>query len=314
MDSTLSTFAFNSSIMLQDANQPFYPYYPNELIDTIPALLSLVLTFAILVILILTKSYTDPLHKMVFFLILADFLFSLSLLVSLVNTPSSSVECKTTIYISAFGRTSSFFWSASFAHALMKVMEANNFTPVERLGKYYTTFSLSLPAIIALVFVSTPLVVYNPDGKRCGRYVTIGQFDYSYFLLSGVPLLLSCVMSIYFYLRTGWHIKSFLAKESGMARELLVLMIYPATMIVCWLPYLIWSLVYMFIDLDRDLAVIPKFCLGLHGFLNSLTYGLSKKTREDLKMLCAKSQPADNSQQTEPQATVTQELSYVDEL
>ena len=313
MDSTFSTFAFNSSIMLQDAHQAFYTYYPGGLIDTIPALPSLVLTFLLLAILILTKCYTDPLQRMVFFLILVDFLFSLSLLVSLVITPSSSVECKTTIYISVFGRTSSFFWSASFAHALMKIMEANNFTPMEKLMKYYTTFSLSLPAIIALVFVSTPLVVYDPDDKRCGRYVTIGQFDYSYFLLSGVPLLLSCVMSIYFYLRTGWHIKSFLAKESGMARELLVLMVYPATMIVCWLPYLIWNLVYMFIDLDSTLAVIPKFCLGLHGFLNSLAYGLSKKTREDLKSLCAKSQPEDNSQQTEPH-TATQELSFAGEL
>ena len=287
MDNSLFTGSdFTTPISLQGGQTIFISYFPTALADTFASLLSLTATFAFLVILWFTKFYKQQLLTMVFFLLFADFTVSFAFFSVLIFSPSSTSECKMVFFISFFGRNSSLFWSVSFAHALKTAVESKDFSPAARLMRYYYIFAAYLPIIISLVVVLSPLVVYNPDLQKCGRYETVGQFDYTYFLLSGMPLLLSCLLSIYFYLRTGCRLKTLFNGTAAKTRDALVLVLYPAIMIICWGPNLVWSLLSMAKTLDPALLVFPKVCLAMHGFLNSLVYGLTQKTRQDLKVLC----------------------------
>ena len=311
MDSSPLLFNLTSSIALEENNKIFITYFPDTLVDRIPSLLSLAATVTVLIILWITKFYRHPLHRMVFFLIFADFLFSLVFLINMFYSPKSAAECKMLLSISSFGRNSSLWWSVAFAHALMKIMEDNDFSSMPRLMRYYYLTAVYLPIGITLSFVLTPMVDYNPDIQRCGRYDTVGSFNFVYFLVGGVPLTTCCLLSIYFYMRTGCRLKALFAKGSVATRELLILVLYPAIMLFCWGPSMIQSFVTMITEPDQAYMVIPKICLGLHGFLNSLTYGLSKKTREDLKAQCSRGKKEENWRDTDQSITMSQELSYI---
>ena len=314
MDNSLGASGFESSISLQE-DRTIVPYFPVSVPDTIASTLSLAATTTMLIVLYLTKAYQAQLHKMVLFLLFADFLHTLAFVSTLIHYPSNTTECKVAFAVVFFGKNSSLFWSATFAYILMKIVASKDFSPAKLQMRYFCIFTMYLPIIIALAMVLSSLVVYCPEAKKCGRYETVGHFDYGYFLLSGVPLLFSVTASIFCYVRAGSRLKLIFYGDHTNSRDALVLVLYPAIMIFCWGPQLVWGLLSTTMRLNPSLVIIPKVCLALHGFLNSLVYGFSPKTRQDIRKLCSTpSHKEESLQRAETSIMMTQSTSNTESM
>lgn len=311
METTLSIRNVESSLQEE---RTFIFYFPVTPIDTVASILSFTASATFLIVLYLTKSYKHKLHKMVFFLLFADFLHKLSYIITFIHPPTSEVECKIVFAIAFFGRDSSFFWSVLFAYVLLKIVEAQDFSPSTMKMRYFYLIAVYLPLFLSLAMVLSPLVSYNTDNGKCGRYETVGQFDYAYFLISGMPLMFSWLLSIFFYLLTGCRLKILFVGTILKTREALFLVLYPIILIVCWGPNLAWSLISMITKPNSAYLVIPKTCLALHGLLNSLVYGLSPKTRQDIKNLCTRGGQKESFQQTQALISMKEENPYDDKI
>ena len=200
--------------------------------------------------------------------------------------PSSLFQCKALFFVLLTGRNASFCWAVLFSHALLKIIETNDFVLVKSLMKYYIAFSTFVPIISSFTPWSTTLVIYDEDKQQCGRYEYINSFDYVYFIFSGLPMIICCMLSIYFYIRISCHLKTLFSTVK--TQNLLAFMIYPAIMLICWLPSLIWTIGAGITTVDDTFTGVARICRESQGFMNALVYGLSSRTREEIKALFEK--------------------------
>ena len=82
-------------------------------------------------------------------------------------------------------------------------------------------------------------------------------------------------------------------------------------MLICWLPPLIWTIVAGKTVVDDSFARIANILLELHGFINALVYGLSSRTREEIKALCQKNKIQPDSTQEPSSNSIELNLSTV---
>ena len=145
----------------------------------------------------------------------------------------------------------------------MKIMASKDFSPAKLQMKYYYIFNIYLLIIFAMAAALSPLIIYCPKVHKCGRYDTIGEFGYGYFLVSGIPLLFSVSVSICCYIRAGSRLKLIFYGDPTNSRDAPALVAYPAIMIFCWGPTLVWSILSTVMEIYVSLVVIPKVCLTI---------------------------------------------------
>ena len=165
-----------SSLILADASASFYPYLSTVQPDFTLTMLSMSADLAVLAILCLIRFYRHPLNTMVFFLMLSDFFVYLSYLLAEIIQPSSLFQCKALSYIFFTGRNASLCWAVLFSHALLKIIETNDFDLVKRLMKYYIAIAVFVPLILSTANVPTSLVIYDEDRQTAVWTLWICKF------------------------------------------------------------------------------------------------------------------------------------------
>ena len=238
------------------------------------------------------KKYDLATNKMVVYLSLADLATSIVLIPILGSNMSSNSLCLSLTFILNFGHGSSFVLTCCFAHALNMAVKSDPQNLINYLKFYKIT------SIIAGTVLGTVSVVMDM-GYIVNDMCTLGSagsgFDWGDLFIVVIPLAASVV-----YCGTIYILFIRQLREMGV-RPSFVLLSYPAILMLCYLPYLIYSYVpsvpFWFIFAGRTL-------INSQGLLNSLAYGVSKEIFNEYRNRCCRKreEKPQSNYQTSPKA------------
>lgn len=279
----------HNPVLLQ-ALDVYVPFYPNDTYTMICTTVSLISAVLVLIMILVTKINREPVGSMVTSILLVDIVYCSAKAIDFL-TPShkkTNFECQVVEIFAHFGVTASFFWSAFFGHALLLISKTHNIDSVSNVLKYYIGISTGTGVLFAAV---TPLfdfvTLYDNgiDEAYCSHKIQAGRVDWSYIILADVPLVVCCLFSIYWYVRTWSLIKNWIT--GGNAKVMLILTLFPAILLICWIPALILNTITIFGGQPHQSIFVLVQAIGnLQGFFDALAYGGSRKAIRDL--LCCK--------------------------
>lgn len=254
--------------------------FPIEMPYLIAPIVSMFSTAMVLIVGLIYKSYKAPLEAMIMWINFADFVFSLSKTVGSVFDILSPGTCLILQITSQFGMISSVFWGAFFAHALLTASYHQETQIIVKNHRAYLIFAVYLPIIMVSSLIFLRFSEYSD--KMCIHKVYEDQFDYGYIFLTAVPAIISCCLSITWYLMAARRIKSMISMEGS--KELLTLIVYPAILVICWLlPMTIYLCLALGCSINPIWVNIGQTMDQLQGVLDAIVYGGSKN---NLRQIC----------------------------
>lgn len=271
--------------------QPIYvPFFPYTSLGLIGPITSTIACTFVLIICLLNRLHKETVVGwMAAWILGADILFSFPKIIDYFMPSSTTFWCRFTEAIVLFGVQSSFIWSAFFGHLLYVVSTNSRVDELSRFKKAYILFAVFLPAISAISMTFTPYVMIDPDTKLCAHPVYQGHVDFLYLFLMSIPLMTCCLLSIIWYVLAGIQLRKHL--DRGSTIELLVLVLYPGILLVCWVPNLVLNM-YIFIgghEVPNKTIMVGFVTLGhMQGFLDAIVYVKARMVVRGLKRLCPK--------------------------
>lgn len=258
------------------------PIFTIEPIILVPSFLSLLASLIVIIFNCFSPLNMDAFRKMVFGVFIGDILFYIPKVTAGFPYTKSGLFCDIVEAIALFGGISSFFWAASFASALYKVVKHENSQVVEQAFKHYFLFSVGLPILFAIGVSLIDFVKYDPDTFSCVHPTYVGEVDYSFIFFADVPLVIASGLSIIWYIMASVHIRKYLAKAGKS--EVVTLLLYPAIMLVCWIPVRTAHILTLCGFAPSQSLVVKLQAWGhLQGLFDALVYGGSKSA---IKVLC----------------------------
>ncbi|CAD8176433.1 unnamed protein product [Paramecium octaurelia] len=263
-------------------------------------------------------------QRILFFLSISDFLYSIGLLLYVEPAFSDYNKFRCTIQgvITQFGTISAFLWSTSIAYLLyISIIQGQQ--SIAKLERYQKTIFLSGFAIPILMSIP-PLFFdsYAPTPQKVPVTCSISSNDenksldenrnlslYLNLMLFYTPLIFAVLISVYFIMRSYFKIKKIKSQHELLTKQINIqlifaktLIFYPFGLFICWLPSLIVFLIFTFNNDWFQQIQINYFISGtgiyqyirivqyglsfLQGFFNSLVYLVNSQiTRKKLKTL-----------------------------
>lgn len=242
-------------------------FYPVRFPWAITPIISCIATFLVIVGSILTNSYKTHLGKMILLLNLADFIFAATKTVGSLVVPQTDLLCSILNSSAHFGVVSSVVWGVCFGHALLMAAKSQT-TSVSQYFQTYRVVALLLPLVLAVTMCFSDYVI--TDGKNhCVHRLPMGKFDTSYFIYAQVPLLSCCALSLAFYVLAFCRFKGLEIQGTSY-----ILILYPAIMLLCWLPIMSASVtVLLGVNVSSKLVAFFEAMGQLQGFLDAIAYG-----------------------------------------
>lgn len=248
-------------------------YFPIPYPYSIAPLLSCVSTVIAVILCLSTKSHRQPLTKMIIAINLSDFLFVLPKVLPVFI--GSDWYCKTLHVISRFGVLGSVFWSALFAHAFMTIVKHEQMEILEDRIRCYSVIGLIFPAVL-VVGVLAGGMEYNPTITSCVHLTAKGFFDWINFFSFAFPVMMGCLFSCLLYIKTARKLYYFV--REGQENHIFTLVVYPAILIVCWIPSLFLTfLLAIGVNVSNDMVTIFQAWDQLQGFFNGIAYTMSRQ-------------------------------------
>mgnify|MGYP000959180366 FL=1 len=262
------------------------PFFASSVPFVTIVTLSTISTCTILIISITARLYKEPLSKMVFWIIFADFIFCLPKLIILINVQKSFQFCNIIQGISHFGLISSFHWAACFAHGILIALKTREIESLAPYFRHYLFWTIIVPVINTIISMCTEYISYVEETNTCVHYVIQGEVDYEYIFYTGLPLLISCMISLMCYGVVSCRLREILA--SVPAAGVINLLVFPILLLICWLPNLTTNiLIIMGVQVNQTLVSIFQIVGHSQGLLDALVYGGSNKTiRKKLLNMC----------------------------
>lgn len=119
------------------------PIFPIDTIAYISVSLSTISTTTIMLLSLKTKMYQKPLGLMIFWVIFTDWLFDFPRFVDFFFRANNNTWCRAMILVTHFGLVSSFFWSAFFGHAILRLLRTHDIDTLAKPIRVYTFIAVS---------------------------------------------------------------------------------------------------------------------------------------------------------------------------
>ncbi|CAD8166807.1 unnamed protein product [Paramecium pentaurelia] len=238
-------------------------------------------------------------QRILFFLSISDFLYSIGLLLYVEPAFSDYNKFRCTIQgvITQFGTISAFLWSTSIAYLLyISIIKGQQrIAKLERYQKTIFIFGSAIPLLMSI----PPLIFdsYAPIPQKVPVTCSISSNDenksldqnrnlslYLNLLLFYIPLIFAVVISVYFILRSYFKIKKIKSQYELLTKQINIQLIFARTLIfypfglcICWLPSLILFLIFTFNNDWFQQIQINYFIYGtgIYQYIRVVQYGLS---------------------------------------
>ena len=262
----------------------FFERRPEYLIT--PALSAFATLIAILNCLF-TKLYNDPLQKMVLFINLADFLYCATYLSSIFITTYTDTYCRITFPVYVFGNQSAMIWAAMFGHGLYTYIKTRKIEKLSSNLKYYMFFAVLLPLLFAAsISAFTDYQKSDPQRHACVHKIE-GEPDYSSLFILFLPLYLYFLLNLIFYAVAIKKLRGLLKEENQGG--VLILAMYPAVLILCYVPC---GVGYLYSFFGGKVSTPVRNWLysvaQLQGFFDAIVYGggITNVCKKFKRMIC----------------------------
>ena len=115
--------------------------------------------------------------------------------------------------------------------------------------------------------------MYSAEAKACVHRIYNDKVDFEFLFYAALPIVIICLVSIILYVRAAKHLKT-LHGEIQLS-SLVIMVIYPAIYMFCWLPIVTKNLLAAFagINPSHTMALVLRENSQLHGFLDAIVYG-----------------------------------------
>lgn len=250
-----------------------------------PALSSLA-SFVMITLILVSKFHKESLGIMLLSVNIADFLFCFPKAMTYLIRPWDDAFCRLVQFVSHAGLISSVIWGFLFAHAMLKVITKQKFEVIRELLKPYILLSVILPVILSAQCLFSDYIIYHDDTNTCIHKVQAGVFDYKSLLFTGIPIVTCCVLSLIWYSFAAKMLKNFMNNSNAIYTWTLV--IYPAILLICWMPSLMMnSLITFGMKPNAFLLEVFQALDQTQGFWNAVVYGISKgSVRRAISRFC----------------------------
>lgn len=252
-------------------------------------ILSIAATLAVIILCILQRSYNDFLGTMIMLLNFSDLIFCTAKVLGSIFIPTTDLGCKLFQMVSSAGLVSSVIITALFGHTLWVVSCSGDAELAKRNLKKYIYVGIVFPSVLAVAAVFTNFIQSEiKDGSNiCVHRVHKGDLDFTHLLFTTIPIISSLILSLIWYLLAALKLKNLLVE--GKIQNLIVLIIYPAILWVCWAPYIIMSFFVMFgQSISLGVMTVCRALDQLQGFFDAIVFwpGTRKIVRELYKRAC----------------------------
>ena len=250
-------------------------FFPLEFPFAISPMLSITANAIVALSFVFTKKSTNPLFGMVLAVNLMDILFCSPRVLSMVIPPSSTMYCHVFQMVVQFGMQSSMLCSAFFGHAFWIFSQDYKFDRVRQMRKYYFIICTAVPLSIAILAFAFPYLEYDSGG--CTLFITRREIfeNIRFILFFLTPIVASVTLSIIFYFMAAKNLRRFMKDYD--ANNLLTLIIYPAIVIVCWMPICITNFFVIAGKTPNKYHVLSiQFIAHLQGLFEAIVYSQSK--------------------------------------
>ena len=261
-----------SELNAQQSNSTDITFFPMEYPFVLAPAVSALASFIVMIVCLCNDPFKTPLGKMLFHINLADFFFCFPKSLTAFILPSSDIFCKLIQLVTQFGLISSAVWGALFGHTLMIFSQRLGTEKLSNCMKYYYIFALILPAILSFLGLVTKYVNYSETEEACIHRVYHSRPDYHYIFFIDIPLLSACFFSVLWYLLAAKQLKKMLSKQE--TKFLFTLIVYPAILLVCWVPILTTNALIMYgLNVKKGLYVAFQALDHMQGLLDAVVYG-----------------------------------------
>lgn len=259
------------------ADPPFrVVFFPLEFPFAISPIISMIANALVLITFVFVKKSANPLHSMIFAVNLMDLLFCLPKVLSMVVLPSSTLYCHVFQTMAQCAMQSSMLCSAFFGHAFWIFSKDYKFDRVRQLRKYYFMICMLVPLLVAICSFIDPYAEYDSE-KKCVLHIFRNEVisNLPFLMFFCAPIITSITLSIIFYIMAANNLRRFVRTTN--ANNLLTLIIYPAIIIVCWMPISITNAVVILGGNPSKYFVLSiQFLAHLQGLFEAIVYSQSK--------------------------------------
>ena len=211
-------------------------------------------------------------EKMSFYLLLGDFIFFLPKVINGLPIPKSGPFCKVAIMMVEAGGNSAFFWAPVFAHALYILAKHKSVALIEKYWIHYFSFAVVLPIIFGIAIIFPDYVQYDSKDDKCVHYTYEGEVDVGYIVFAHLPTYMAILPCIFYYVLAGRYLRKQLSEEKRA--EIFVIGLFPAVLLVCWIPILTFYMIKDFGGSPPDgLELVFQTLANSNGFFDALVYG-----------------------------------------
>lgn len=262
-------------------------FFPLHRVPQSCAWISLTSCVVVLTLACLLRLHANSFGKLICGVLLGNIFSTLPKVMAFFLDLESVLMCEWLEAIEFFGRNSNFLWSMCFAHASYTVITKLDIKHIQTNLKYYTLLSIILPLLLSIIQPFTDYVSYAHDMRTCVHEVTVGEIDVLYILFGDLPLVTISGLSIYFYINCLLGVRDYFTEHKST--KTYTLMLYPAIMLLCWLPSAVINVLMVFGARPGPINTILWLeCLPLlQGFFDALAYGVSRQVvRRACRMEC----------------------------
>ena len=229
---------------------------------------------------ILLKAYSVPVGKLIFALNLMNLCYCSTKLSVHLLPPQTEISCRLFEVAACFGAVSSMILGACFGHSLYMLTRYRSLEASAKYVTHYPFIGIIGSATLAICTYLTPLVQMSvaADGSlHCVHRIYVGKPDYTFIIFVDMPVVIAIVLSVIWYSFSVARLRNLFDTSY---KYIWVLLIYPAMLVICWLPLLIEALLASYgITISSGLATVLKAFDKLQGFINAIVYWRgSKKT------------------------------------
>ena len=274
-----------------------YTYRLYVIISLVAIVLSILGSIFNIITTIYLKKSDIIISKMVIYLSLADLAASIATVLVLELLISSEFTCQSVTFVMYFAFGSSLSLTCCFAHSLYAITKFDIQNLVNYL-KFYQIISMAVGSIIGAL--SLIIKVNGIRENKCIFIVTEGRFDLGSLVVT-IPSAISII-----YCGISYILVIRQLRELG-TRTHAELLLYPAILILCYLPYLFltWNSEPVF-----WLSYIGGALGNSQGLFNALAYGLSKKIVDGYRNKCCRRRNDESQSEQEESIEVSQSSDY----
>lgn len=250
-------------------------FIPSDIERSITAIPSFLATSLVVIVGLIYKIHARPLGRMVLVMNVTHTMYYFVRLSSLITQPTNNFSCRLVVAIVLFLLVSSLLWGTFFGHAIYIITKRQSMQILATAFKWYLVIAAAFSGGIALVSILLDLVIYS-ESEGCVHRIYPDKVDVPFLIAPTLPITLCVILSVVWSLLTGFAAKSHYMNVK--AKDLFVLRVYPAIVIFCWLPILLYgTAANLGLQTSDTVHVILINLFLLQGFFDALVYGLAPR-------------------------------------